>query len=430
MAGTSKEHFWFLNSSNQLRSGETITARTVGTTTIVATFVEPDAVNYPGLYYLQASTGLYDIWVNGVFWPAISPWLHIDSDVLPQAASATIDFFGDGSDGSYTLDGSTQGAVAGLFSKSGSVYTLLKNAYFQNLTINAGVELACAHFQCHVKGTASGDGKITDNGRNGNNGTTGGAGTGGAQLSQGANGYTRAPNQPGGGGAGGLNGVGSGGGNNVATGNALGAQGVQAGTGGAGGAADNGAAFAGGGAGSLLTFTALGVTYGGFHDIAHCYLQRASVGTSTSDIITPAYNGTNSGAGGGGGGRTGTTGVAGRGGGGGGSGENGGNLVCAIATLSGTFTIEVNGGTGGNGGNGSAGTLNSGSGGGGGAGCGGNGGWLVLIYRTKSAWTGSYSIAAGAAGTPGTKGTGGFADGVDGNAATAGKVGLYQEFAV
>lgn len=429
MAAVAKEHVWVLNSSDQLVSGLTITAREVGGLVDLYTLTEPDAVNYPGLYVFVAPTGLYDMYINGVFWWQVSPWLHIDSDVLPQAAAATIDFFGDGSDGSYVLDG-VQGAVAGLFTKNGNVYTAVRNLFLQNLTINAGCELAMAHMALHVKGTCTGAGKVTDNGRNGNNGTTGGAGTGGAQLSQGANGYTRAPNQSGGGGGGGLNGVGGGGGANVATANAVGQQGVQSGSGGAGGAADNGGAFAGGATGGLNTFTNLGVSYGGFHDIVHCYMQRASVGTSTSDIIAPALHGSNSGAGGGGGGRTGTTGVAGRGGGGGGAAENGGILVCCIATLTGTIVFEAKGGRGGDGGNGSAGTLNSGSGGGGGAGCGGNGGWMVFIFRSKSGWSGSYSVDPGAAGNKGIGGVGGFANGSDGNTAAAGRAGVYQEFAV
>jgi hypothetical protein len=48
--------------------------------------------------------------------------------------------YGDGSDGSYTLDG-IQPAVAGLFSKQGNTYHLLRKAQFVDLIIRKDITL-------------------------------------------------------------------------------------------------------------------------------------------------------------------------------------------------------------------------------------------------------------------------------------------------
>ena len=73
--------------------------------------------------------------------------------------------FGDGSDGTYTLDG-TQAAVAGLFSKSGSTYTLLRDAYFNTLIINSGVILQTQNFRLFGKTEVRNNGTIQCNGGN------------------------------------------------------------------------------------------------------------------------------------------------------------------------------------------------------------------------------------------------------------------------
>lgn len=78
---TAKDIFIYLNSSNQLVSGSTLTLRAVGGTVTVATYVEPDPVNFPGYYYVIAPTGRYDFYINGVLQTALSPIFHVDPEL-------------------------------------------------------------------------------------------------------------------------------------------------------------------------------------------------------------------------------------------------------------------------------------------------------------------------------------------------------------
>lgn len=78
---TAKELFIYLNSSNQLVTGAVVTVRAVGGTVTAYTYVEADAVNWPGYYYLIAPTGNYDFYINGVFQDKLSPIFHTDPEL-------------------------------------------------------------------------------------------------------------------------------------------------------------------------------------------------------------------------------------------------------------------------------------------------------------------------------------------------------------
>lgn len=75
------DHFYYINSSNQLVTGLTITARSVGGLVDLFTFSEPNPTDFPGLYVLLAPTGKYDIYVSGVYRPELSPWFHQDPNI-------------------------------------------------------------------------------------------------------------------------------------------------------------------------------------------------------------------------------------------------------------------------------------------------------------------------------------------------------------
>lgn len=304
---TSKEHWWYISSSGQLVSGLTITVRAVNGITDLFTFTEPDNVNYPGLYTLVADTGLYDVYVGGVKRTDISPWLHIDSDVLPQAVASSTDLFGDASDGTYTLDGS-QGTVSGLFTKdSGTQYTLLRDAFFNNLTLNNGITLKTGGYRLFVKGTFANNGIVSNTGSagaNGGNAVTTTAGTGGAAQASAPGGYLagNVANSD-------LTGVGGVGGNTATQGGGGGvgtlltsAVGQVGKNGVAGGNnADDGTT---GGAGGVATVTLLPATSGGIRNIFNAMMNRAF---SASALVALRLHGMNAGSGGGGGGRAGTS---------------------------------------------------------------------------------------------------------------------------
>ena len=425
MAGTSKEHFWHINSSGQLVTGSTITARAVGGSVDLFTFSEPDTINHPGLYVLVADTGVYDIYVNAVLQAHISPWLHIDSDVIPVPVAGATNMFGDGSDGTYTFDG-VQGSVAGLFTKSDATnYYLLRDIFFQDLTVDAGITLRGAGYRIFVAGTATIEGTIKEDGFSaGGNGANGSGGTGGAGGTlgiAGAGGFYLAPRPGIVGGAGGNSGFsGNSGGNGTASNPALGLGNAGA-AGGVGGAAGANQGNGGSAGGSVLP-----ALYGGIRHIMAGIQGRLF---SASAVVSYTAWGGNGGAGGGGSGGGGT-GTPGGGGGGGGGGGDASGLLVAAATLTGAGSIHVNGSAGGNGGNGAGNTGTAGGGGGGGGGNGGNGGWLTIVFNNDDGWTGTKTANAGAAGAGGTggvstAGTNGNA-GSNGTAGKAGVVGYYQ----
>lgn len=349
--------------------------------------------------------------------------------------------YGDANDGNATCDGSA--TVAGM-SRSGSTYTITRDVYFNNLTINSGIIVLENGYRIFVKDTLTNAGSITRNGNDGGVGAVGGTGiatnlggVGGSPGSALSDGYLKGSNvgiTGGTGGQGHLFGSGDGGataglnGNfSASVTNSLGTDSVA---GGNGGATEN--AGGTGGVSSTATPSNVRLTVG----VQLAWLLDVSSSGSTVKYTSSPAGG--SGAGGGGGG-TGLNGFAnaagGAGGGGGGSASAGGVLAIYARSIINSGTISTNGGTGGAGGAGGNGTIgasgtiaNGGAGGGGGAG--GNGGVLILTYNILTN-TGSITATHGNGGAGGNKGlkagTGNDGNnGLTGNNGSDGTVYLFQ----
>ncbi len=325
------------------------------------------------------------------------------------ATGVTVDF-GDGSDGAAVLDGTNTFSWA---SKSGSTYTLLRQVYLTNLTINSGIILIAAAYAIFGTGTLTNAGTIH---ANGGAGAAGAAGVGGVQgtplavpggaleLQELALALTdpSAPDCTGGNGA--MTDAGGGGdGSTVAS--TLTWIGTLSGNGGSGGTGSGGAAGPGG-TGQPPAIGG-GVTFRKLNNILTHY---AFALTSYQPLGAGL-----AGAGGGGGGGDTTN----SGGGGGGGGAGAGVVAIFFNTINNTGSILANGGAGGAGE-----TPVAGDCGGGGGGGGGTGGWVYIVAST---WTAQGTIHAngGAGGAPGLKiGTG--TNGIVGIAGTAGIVQKYQ----
>ncbi|OQB18149.1 MAG: hypothetical protein BWY14_00995 [Parcubacteria group bacterium ADurb.Bin192] len=312
--------------------------------------------------------------------------------------------FGSGIDGTATLDGS---ATVGWASKSGSVYTLTKDAFLDTLTINVGVTLKTGGYRLFVKNTLTNNGAIHWNGEKGTDGLRGfvrdpGAGgtAGPALASQSLYGSVAGKAGSAGGqgdysGSGGAGKAGTAGvtGNNVSNSFASAFSGASGAGGKGGDAGYNGTplAFDGGNGGAG---GASGVLSSASKIRPYCIqfaVEMFDKAAATALAYLTYYAGYG-GAGGGGGGASGYYyGVSpgGGGGGGGGSGSGGGTLVICARNI-------VNNGT-----------IQSGGGGGGGGGRGGAGGIIVLIYGSLTG-TGTVSVAGGASGTGGLGGAGGL----------------------
>lgn len=284
--------------------------------------------------------------------------------------------FGDGSDGDVTITGGTT--------------TLIRDMYYNNLTVSSTGLLATDGFRIYVKGTVSGSGTIYAPTGTAGSGVTGGAanGTGALKTTAGVNGAAA------------VAGVGGGAGS-AGTGGSLGSDGTL---GGAGGQATNPGGSPGA-VGTIVTNSSKLVSCDGIINIIAF--------TKTGTIIIQRS------CGGSGGGQGGGTGVTPTGGAGGGSGASGGIIWLAANTWSGTFVLQALGGAGGDGGNG---TSGGGAAGGGGGGAGGNGGLSMVIYGTKT-WTGSYYLLGGKGGNGGNPINAGSV-GVNGS---NGNVGTYFE---
>jgi hypothetical protein len=299
---------------------------------------------------------------------------------------------GDGSDGNVVISAGTT--------------TLVRDMYYNNLTINGTGALNTAEYKIFVKGildlTAAPQGAIQDNGLSGNNasGTTGGAApSASASGSLGGHGN-------GGAGANSSTGAGSAG----STGGSITGNGGTANVGGAGGAGSN-AAGAGGAGGTLTALLLRRYTTN--------FLRGATV--------------MGGGVGGGGGGSGGGDGT--NAGGAGGSGGQGGGAIVIYANIilksanTQPCTISSMGGMGGNGSN----SAQVGITGGGGGGAGGAGGWVVIFYNVLAGPTAVNAICC-ESGAGGQGGNGyGFIDGATagkggagGGACNAGRVTLYN----
>lgn len=300
-------------------------------------------------------------------------------------------FFGDGADGAVHLDGTNTFAF---MSKVGSVYTMTRDIFCTDLTIDSGVTLKHANYRIFVNGTASGTGKIQGNGANGTaggNANSGSAGGGGAGTSDVVGFFTSY-----GGGSGGA------------------------------GQASNGAGPGAGVSGTAVT-NSIGA---GSH--ATVISPTLAIQTQSSSLFPLAsgytFNGKLYGHGGvdSGGGGAGIYGGSwyGNGGGGGGAGQNAGILFMCVRVYAASYTIELIGGNGGNGGNGYNNGVSGGNGGT--AGNGGGGGISVLFYETKTG-TNTYTLTVG---TGGTAGTGASPGGTNGGTGANGPAGASYEIAI
>lgn len=312
--------------------------------------------------------------------------------------------YGDGSDGTVTCDGST--SVAGM-SLAGSTYTITRDVYYNNLTINTGITVKPEGFRIFVKDTLtlSGTAKIDGNGTTGNIGI---APTGGASISM-SDGYLKAGPATGAGG----NGINAGGGGITSGSNgvdALNSLGYSGASGGAGGKGTIGSSTTTGGTGGIATTSNVKL-------IANWHLATLLDISSTGSTLKFTIGGS---AGGGGGG----TGLgAGDNAGGGGGGGACGRMLAIYSkniVIGASASITANGGDGGAGGTG--GTQRGGGGGGGG----GNGGIIVLCYNNITN-NGSITASAGAGGVAGTNtGTPAFTPAVAGTAGSAGIIYQFQ----
>lgn len=315
------------------------------------------------------------------------------------------DIFGNGQDGSATINGGTT--------------TLTQDMFYTTLHITSTGVLVTNGFRVFVNGTLTIDasGVIQWNGVTGGAGGNGSTPTGGT-LGTGASGLTSGNNLQGAqngtngrlGGAGGTAAGGSGSGG-TATGIAgastthsfasaftdVGSAGVSGGASGTGGGI-GGSGTAAGSTGSISAST------------IRPYMATFAVimqDFPSTNLLT--YNGIAGGSGSSGGGGAGDSGSGGGGGGSGGNGSDGGTMVLAARIIVNNGTVSVNGGTGGpggTGGNGGAGNSLYGAGGGGGGsgGKGGAGGVLVALYSSLSG-SGTFSASGGAGGAGGAGGT-------------------------
>lgn len=331
-------------------------------------------------------------------------------------AAVRANLFGDGIDGDYILDG-TQAAVSGLFGKSGSTYTLLRDAYFNTLEIKAGVILKPNGFRIFTKDDFINRGTVEVNGGDGGDGDSGTTETTSGSL----------PAEPGG--SAGVQAYTSGslsvplaglaGGDGEARGttpqengtagssvtNSVGVAGSGGGGGGNGGDQGGGAASTGGAGGNVTAANNLPRTP---------FFSQILLDTDGSQIEGSAQSGS---GGGGSNGNRAPGNSYGTGGGGGGSGSSGGVLAVYSNRIINEGIFEATGGDGGDGGDGGAGNEGGGGGGGGG---GGAGGVIILCYGALTG-SGTTDVSGGAAGSGGT-GPGSGVDGADGGAGTDGNV--------
>jgi hypothetical protein len=273
--------------------------------------------------------------------------------------------YGDATDGDATLDGVNTYVWASL---SGTTYTLLRDVYLGDLTINSGKTLLPAGFRIFGTGTLDNAGTIHNNGNNGS-ADSGGSSTALGWFSQGSQG-----------GAGVASGAAAGPG--VAGGMPT-AGTVTGGLGGRGAGAWGSTTRIGRSGGTLSTAFPTAIN-GGSRIIRSIIsvLDKLPVG---GQLLLGA-------AAGGGGGAKSTVGTSCNSGGGGGG---AGIIAIVFATIINSGTISANGGNGGNAGGTAA---NAGGGGGGG------GGTIIIVYNDLTD-TGTISADGGSGGTSVALGT-------------------------
>jgi hypothetical protein len=280
--------------------------------------------------------------------------------------------FGDGSDGSFTADGSATPAWATL---AGSVYTMTRNAYLINLTVNAGVTIDEAGFQIWCNGTLTGVNATTSIIE---------CLTASATTQTGvAKTYNAVY------GAAGTSSVGSGGNGQTGIAAVVGSPTVGIALGGVGGAGGNGQGTGAAGGGLTTALASQGSLHSGGIISAVMWGRTLMGALGNSSVYT-------GGAGGGGGGKD----IPGHAGGGGGA----GGFICGVLSrfIAGVGIFKARGGDGapGQGGNSS------------GGGAGGGGAVMVMTQTTNwaSLWTtdvtgGTGGTASGASGANGVNGS-------------------------
>ncbi len=280
---------------------------------------------------------------TGPYSAAYQGSLNADGSVT---GTSSLPEFGDGSDGNIVADGTTTIAALGS-APSMSTYTLTRDVYAKNLTVNSGVTIVTAGFRVFVSETCTNNGTIS------NNGNAAALGVAGAALTAQTLGASFA------GGAGGA----------AASAGTAGTNATLSG-GGAGGA--GGAGTGGGSAGAASTAAAPTAAQGGLPRNAVTALLGQSFGHAGLSVLAGGAGGS-----GGSGDGTGT---------GGGGGGGGGVMLLAAKALVNAGTVSANGGAGGAGG-----ATNCGGGGGGGGG-------LVMVVSRIVSGAGSITASGGAAG--------------------------------
>lgn len=314
--------------------------------------------------------------------------------------------FGDGSDGSTTINSGTFTLAVG-GSNLITTNLLQRDAYFDDLTLNGG-DLVTNGFRVFVAGTLTmTSGVIRCVANNGNNGSNGASGAGGAPGAAGTGAGAGNLGTNALGASGGLGGSGNaaGGVGGAAAQNTIGFPAVPAGS--AGGASGTGN---GGGAGG-----AAGAQVNTLADRPFSIWAATSFKTLAGAVIA-AQSISGRAAGGGGGGSAALSG----GGGGGAGGNSGQPMVICAHTITGTTDIQSIGGNGGNGGNGGGDNAGGGAGGNG-----GSGGFVGLVYHDIAGWSGSVDVSSGTGGTGGTA-VGLGVVGSNGVASNDGKALLYE----
>lgn len=322
----------------------------------------------------KANENANTVWAGPSSGSAAQPTFRalVDSDI-PTFISRTW-LWGDGSDGAFTADGA---ATPGWATLAANVYTMTRNAYLTDLTINTGITIKTQGFQLWGTGTLTGASSTSIISCNGIGATSGN----GVSLSLNAV-Y----------GSAGVANPGSGGNGQTGSAAVVGGPGNGFPLGGNGSAGGNGegAGAAGG------TNAAILASSGGLHGASIIFgaLTGKCIFGGTTSGIGGTYG---AGAGGGGGGKS----IAGNGGGGGGSGAF--MVGVLFLSIAGTGTINAVGGAG------AAGQGGNASGGGG-----GGGGVIFVVTRTanwNSLWStsvaggnGGAASGSGAAGTQGVSG--------------------------
>ena len=352
-------------------------------------------------------------------YPYIAQEELLASELNADLARVTIKL-GDGSDGDVTIDASSDSYAFG--SLDGTVFTLSRDIYADDLTVDSGYTLRSNGFKIFAKGTLLNNGTIH---RNGNNaaGATAGAALAAGTLPGALAGVTGKAGQRTYGDHDG--GVAGGGDNGVDITHSIVSGTCKVGGlagGGGGNQPDGGAngANANPGEKGVITPADENANFQDFNSLAYKGLEQD--GATLYFLTLSASNGGAAGGGGGANNDPGTLGPA--GGAGGGGGGNAGLLIIFCRTLTNNGIISANGGGGGDGGDGGGGGA-YGAGGGGGGGAGGNGGYVLLVYMNKTA-SGTVTASAGAKGTKGSGGAGNYS-GVDGGDGEDGIAGTVEE---